>query len=1139
MQTHLSSSFTRAWRAIFPVALLLTLFCVRPTYADTLREPTIDRVTISLSFRNLPLKEALQQIEQASLFAFVYNKAQVDDTRLVSLTAANESVANVLYRLFEGTNVQFRQADDNIILSRLEPKRTAPTGTLEGTVQDYETNEALPGATVLIEGTTLGAATTATGQFSIRNVPEGIHTLAFSYIGYQAATVPNVQVKAGTVTRVNYKLVPSDSKLAEVVVRADVVPENTTERILVDEIRNSRTIVTGISNEQITRSIDRDAAEVVRRVSGVSLQNGRFVQIRGLDPRYTLTMLNDMITPSAESDRKTFSYDMLNSSVIDRIIVYKSPAPELPGDFAGGVVKVYTKSVANARQLQLQLSAQYRPQSSYETHYTYDGGKYDLLGFDDGARSLPEGLPADRSAYDFRGIVNPLSTAPAATALNAEIARKFPNNWNLQTRYQNFDKRAVLNYYDAWYLGKTRLNSLTSLTYTLTGAFVRANRQFFPAQYRLNQDTGEFQEFIPPGQSNIDSIYTESARISVMQNFRWSLSDRHSIEFRNFFNQLGEDETLVREGRDAADGAGDQYYQNVVRRLQYSFRSRSLYNGLLSGEHQLDKNEKTKLSWRVGYARTAEQIPDQRRVGITRRDTLDGISSLLHPDALSATTGFTPNLPGYYTWEGAALQSFNQRNIRFYSSLRESAYMASADVERKLGSLTLKFGWFSDYRKRSFSIRSFTYFLQGNGELGNDLAPYFGIAANGVYTGNDDINNIYNPRNFRPDGSGWDFAENSGLRADSQRGSTRYNASNEQHAGYFALNIPLLDERLNIYGGVRGEWNLLQASNDTTSQTLDLTGPNERDTTIIRRPVQRKLYWLPSVNVSYRLLPQLQIRASYGITLNRPEFREISPVTYYDAVQEAYVSGRLEVTNAEIQNYDLRIEWYPKEDELIAIGGFYKDLKNPIEAVSTAGSGFTRNAISPFNTKSAKVFGAELEIRKRLDFIPLPIFRYLSVVGNATWLKSSVELSDTIREINTQEFAERPLQGSSPYTINGGLYYDNTNSGTQISALYNVIGQRLVLATNSFANFALYEQPRHVIDLSITQRITRFLQVKAGVQDLLNQPFSFFRDATPDETYNSDVRALNSSFGTDAIGDFEELRFRPGSYYTLGFSFTF
>lgn len=1109
------------------LAILSTFFCAFYVYADTLytdtlSETTIQNIRISVNFRNLPLKEALQQIEKASKLAFIYNKAQIEDTRLVSLNVTDESVAQVLSRLFAQTKVQFRQLDKNIILSIAEPKRTAPTGIIEGTVVDYETNEALVGAAITIAGTNLGTTADASGHFRIGNIPEGVHTLSFSFIGYQPSTVPGVQVKGGTVTRVNHKLVATDNVLGEIVIRPDVAPENTTERLLIQEIRTSRAIVTGISNEQITRSLDFDGAEVVRRGSGVTLVSGRFVMLRGLEPRYTLTLLNDMITPSSENDRKAFSYDMLNSSTIDRIMIAKSPAPELPGDFGGGVVKVYTKSFANARQLQIQVFGQFRPGSSFTNHYTYKGGKYDQLGFDDGTRELPKGLPARREDFP-----DPDSNNPATQAANAKLARLFPNNWNLLKRYQTIDKRVVINYYDAWNLRKTRLSSLTSLSYFLTGEFRRAELQRGARQIEIDTLTGEQTSTIPPDQTAIDSIYTETARISAMQNFRWVITDRHKLEFRNFFNLLGQDQTLVREARSSANEVG-AYYRDLQKTLQYNFRSRLLYTGLLSGEHQLDKKGMTKLNWRTGYAHTTERVPDQRRYDVFRQDSL------------GASPGPGDYLPGYYRWDPS--DGTRTTNARYYSWLEEHAFTISADAERNFGTFLVKAGWFTDSRKRTFRTKLYTPYVNLRAALADDLLPFVDYQSGGVLNLDRNGEKVLNPRNFRADGSGWDFADNSNAGA-----SSRYTASNEQHAGYVALNIPLLEERLNIYGGVRAEWNRLESLGDAYTFTVferDSSGQIIKETQFDSIPTssQKRLYWLPSVNVSYRLFPKMLIRVAYGKSLNRPEFREIGPVRYFDLERRANIIGNVKLTNAEIQNFDFRWEWYPKEDQLISIGAFYKDLKKPIESVSTAGNGFVNDEITYLNTDRAKVYGLELEMRTSLDFIPSPLFRYLSVVGNATILKSQVSISESLRSLNRAYPADRPLQGAAPYTINIGLYYDNTNTGTQVSALYNVIGQRLVLAATALSNYSLYEMPRHVIDLSITQRINRRLQIKIGVQDLLNQPFRQYRDVVPNGKFSTVLSRKGRIAGGAALprltSDYLEQRYRSGSYYTLGFLFT-
>jgi TonB-dependent receptor len=455
-----------------------------------------------------------------------------------------------------------------------------------------------------------------------------------------------------------------------------------------------------------------------------------------------------------------------------------------------------------------------------------------------------------------------------------------------------------------------------------------------------------------------------------------------------------------------------------------------------------------------------------------------------------------------------------------------------------VGKITLKAGWFSDYRERTYDTKVYTPYVNNPAGLADDLRPFILTSEGGLPGLYHNAESIFNPRNYRADGSGWNFADESGFDF-----SPSYTASNEQHAGYAAVNVPLLGNRLNVYGGLRAEWNRLQSFGAPYLTSRDPGDGNIITYDSLPTTNQERLYWLPSVNVSYRLTPRVLLRAAYGKTLNRPEFREVGPVTYYDFEKAAFHYGNVTLTNAEIQNVDLRLEWYPKEDELLSVGAFFKDLRNPIEAVSAAAANFSNDAITYLNTSGARVYGLEAEVRKRLDFVPLPGFRHLSVIANATWLRSRVELSDSVRFLNNI-FRERPLQGSAPYTLNAGLYYDNEDRGTQVSALYNVLGQRLTAAATALTAFSLYELPRHVVDLTVTQRVTRFLQLKAGVQDVLNQPYRFFRDVIPDEQFkpNQLSREGQIAGGTKFAGwtsDYLEERYRPGSYFSFGVLLTF
>ncbi len=112
---------------------------------------------------------------------------------------------------------------------------------------------------------------------------------------------------------------------------------------VVNIVRNNVSVSDGISVEFIKKTPDRTVGDALKRVNGVTIQNDKFVLVRGLADRYNSAMLNRTILPSTEPDRRAFSFDIIPSNLIDNIIVTKSATPSLPGDFGGGVIQITTK----------------------------------------------------------------------------------------------------------------------------------------------------------------------------------------------------------------------------------------------------------------------------------------------------------------------------------------------------------------------------------------------------------------------------------------------------------------------------------------------------------------------------------------------------------------------------------------------------------------------------------------------------------------------------------------------------------------------------------------------------------------------------------------------------------------------------
>lgn len=1075
---------------ISTLAWLITVLFWGVGLAEDSKAQQLDKIKISVNFHHVTLEKALTQLEDLSGLGLIYNNALDLRRPIRDLEADQISVAQVLTHLLKDTEFTFKQEGNNVLLIKKPEPVKVVAGEIQGKIYDRDNQEGLVGANVRLEGTSIGASADVEGNFVLRNVPVGTYNLVASFIGYQSSKIENIQVTEGAVALLDIPLVANIESLAEVVVVGHVdvryAPlQHSTEQSLLSEMKAANFIVTGISNEQISRSLDRDAGDVVKRIPGVTLID-QFTLIRGLDPRYNATFINNTIAPSVEMDRRDFSFDLIPTGVIDQITVYKTPAPELPGMFAGGVIKVKTKSAATARRIQLGISGQYRTGgSSFADAYGYTGQSdkdWYAGGLKD--RRMSAGL------YDLDYIFPSIDTYPDENrALVAEN-----QYYNLKHAHQNFDKRMNLSYYDSWLLGNVRWNNLTAMGYTGQGRFRKTRFLYRGGQYNLNS-TGGYTNILPD-LDYTDSSYYKDVRLTAMQNWSFVLNKYHTITFENFFNRLGRDETTVRTG------FPDDTQRVPIKYFNYFYSVRDLYTGSLGGTHSLPIQQ-LNIHWSASYSRTYEQAPDYQRT----RYTGSGES-----------------------WQMILETGVNQTNREGSLTTEENSYLYSLDLEQELptGAL-LKLGGLYQKKDRQFTSLGYMATATVNNAAQNTVegrAPWTSL----------DV--TFAPDNFYPDG-GYEFIRVAGLGV--------YSVDDELWAGYAGLKWSFFKQqmaagRLQVYGGVRYEYNNRQiydfSWNNIKIETITLG-----DSTYTVKPLQ-KVYWLPSLNVSYNFDERWLLRAAYGKTLDRPNYREMSQFSFYEYRTNTTVLGNPLLHNAEVDNIDLRLECYPKAGEFFAVGFFYKYFKNPIEAYDntpSAAQGTTR--ISYLNTRNAVVYGAEVELRKSLRGVHA-LLNNFSVILNASYNDGEIETYD--KDIYGSLLGggladkKRILQGLSPYIVNAGLYYDNDRLGTKASALYNVAGQRLrVVATVSNPN--AYELPRHVIDLTLTQKVSDMIAIKVGVQDLLNQPVRVYRDESLNEKYDPENVVFRSGgTGTSAkYGDYLSSTYKPGSYYSVGVNFTF
>ncbi|MDQ3015838.1 MAG: carboxypeptidase-like regulatory domain-containing protein, partial [Bacteroidota bacterium] len=282
----------------------------------------------------------------------------------------------------------------------------AQKGIIRGKIVDKVSGESLIGAIVEVQKDgqqVTGASTDIDGNYLFELDPN-TYTLTINYLSYAPYTISEVEVKTREVKVLDIALEATSEELVEVVVKADAI--RTTEVALIALQRKAYTIQDGLSSQQITRTGSSNAADAIRQMPGAVIEGDRFIVVRGLGDRYSISQLNGATLPGTDPYRNSTSMDLIPSQMIDNIISVKTFTPDLPGNFSGGLINISTKSIPDQFNLSFGINTSYNTQSSLIDHFqsSPDKGKYDWLGFEDGSRNQPDMLLQE-------GIRNQLSSS--------------------------------------------------------------------------------------------------------------------------------------------------------------------------------------------------------------------------------------------------------------------------------------------------------------------------------------------------------------------------------------------------------------------------------------------------------------------------------------------------------------------------------------------------------------------------------------------------------------------------------------------------------------------------------------------------------------------------------------------------------
>ena len=746
---------------------------------------------------------------------------------------------------------------------------SSQNSTLNGSVVDEANGSALPGVNISIKSLNIGQTTDSDGKFIFRNIKVGTYEVEFAFMGYESKIVSDVIVTADESNILNISLIEVKNVLKEIVIKKTKAKAESVNSLLIMQ-KNSVSVSDGISAETIKKTPDKTTSDVLKRISGASIQDNKFVIIRGLNDRYNSAILNGAPLPSSEPDRKAFSFDIFPSNMLDNLVITKTASPDMPGEFAGGVVQINTKSVPDKDFQSITIGSGYNTITTFKEQKTYTGSSTDWLGYDDGKRAFPSSIPSAEVFF------------PLEFQEKAVIAKSFESDWSIND--EKFRPNTSFQYSIGRHFnfGEKVLGVLVSLSNNRSSSFNQTDRNTYENTEDVNLPSVLVEE-------DKDNNYSEQVLTAGLGNLSFKFNENHSINFKNIFSINSTDLVVDRLGKNEVN---EPSTTRVLKSDVRWFTSDKIYSGQFGGDNYFS-TPKIKFSWTGFYSDIKRDIPNLRRNIYTIEDpnSTDENATIPYAVLASSNTGG----PDY----GGGI---------FYSKNNENIKGAKIDILKKftIGEefiSDIKVGLSTQSRNRDFFARQLQYIplKQGDGTFNEEL----------IKLPNATIFSQQNMGIISPGVNGFTLFELT-------KPTDAYQASSNLNAGYLMLDNRF--KKFRIVWGVRLE-NFSQTLETKLSETENLSLNLE----------QKEV--LPSVNLIFSLNKKQNLRLSYSKTVNRPEFRELAPFGFYDFRTQFFTEGNDSLKIAKIQNIDFRYEFYPGKGQLLSFSYFRKKFENPIEVI--------------------------------------------------------------------------------------------------------------------------------------------------------------------------------------------------------------
>jgi outer membrane receptor protein involved in Fe transport len=937
-----------------------------------------------------------------------------------------------LYSLITALFVTFA-----IVLSTHAQAQQVITGRIMGKVLDAATGEPLIGAVVMVEGTKLGAQADLDGNYLVNNVPVGTYRLIIQSVGYAKLTVETVVVSESKATKLDFSL------KTEAVVGEQVIVEATrlenTEAALLSLRQQAPSAQDAISSEAISRSGASDAAAAMSKITGASVVDGKYSVIRGMEGRYSNTQLNGSQMPSTDPDRPAVQMDLIPAGLLDNIVVQKTFTPDQQGNFSGGSVNLTTKDLPEQFTLKLSTSMSYNDNVSLKDGVlTHAGSSKEWLGFDDGFGAPPDIL-ADSNFHtpNYTSVRN--STSAAGAHYLDQAAKDLNRDFSFSERKAPLNQGYALSFGNLYTLFGRPLGVLGSLTYnrnySYSGDGVSRRWEVINSGGEL-RGLGRFQDYA-------DERASEEVLWGGLLSANLAISPEHKLRFSFTRNQNGEKLSRKVEGYWSIATEENQRLRSKV--WQYTERSMQVYQ--YSGDHalKLPLAKKSRFDWSASFAKNKQDDPDLRYwTDIANYDENDSLINA------GIVTGFP--YPTHY------FRYLTEKNNEYKADLTIPVSFANEGTKIKIGGAYLG----KDRHQDNWMVR---------------LNP---TQSSGLFSSYDgDPSSILTDQNLGIVDSTFDSANNRwtyhwGIVPENQSRKTDTYTGEQNISAFYGMIDWKLNSKFDLTTGARFE------HTDQWVESLDSASADFHG-------AYKASDWLPSLNLVYHLLPNMNMRGAFSITTARPTIREMAPFYSFEFLTGNNNIGNPKLTRTLIHNWDLRWEWFTRPGEVIAVSGFYKRFHDPIERFNQSLNG----DVSYLNVPEATVYGTELEFRRRLDHTGIGFLEDFQLGGNLTLVHSEVDIDPTelayriANGLADSSNTTRAFGGQSPFVLNADIVYSSKGGGTELALFYNIFGDRL--SEVGYQSPDIFEKSRQLVDFTASQRVFGWLTAKFSAKNILNE----------------------------------------------------